>query len=85
MKMLAEYLENAIRFEKMAAEEKDAKLKADFEKQPRLSQARGKESERVRPQNTVRQEYFAPGQSSLTHPTLSCCLSKWRATQNNDQ
>jgi hypothetical protein len=24
MKMLAEYLENAIRFEKMAAEEKDA-------------------------------------------------------------
>jgi len=33
MKMLAEYLENAIRFEKMAAEESDPKLKADFEKQ----------------------------------------------------
>jgi hypothetical protein len=33
MKMLAEYLENAITFEKMAAEEKDAKLKAQFEKQ----------------------------------------------------
>jgi len=27
MKMLAEYLENAIKFEQMAAEEKDAKLK----------------------------------------------------------
>jgi hypothetical protein len=33
MKMLAEYLENAIKFEKMAAEEKDAKLKDHFEKQ----------------------------------------------------
>ncbi len=33
MKMLAEYLESAITFEKMAAEEKDAKLKAHFEKQ----------------------------------------------------
>ena len=33
MKMLAEYLESAIKFEKMAAEEKDAKLKEDFEKQ----------------------------------------------------
>jgi hypothetical protein len=33
MKMLAEYLENAIKFEQMAAEEKDAKLKAQFEKQ----------------------------------------------------
>ena len=33
MKMLAEYLEKAITFERMAAEEKDAKLKADFEKQ----------------------------------------------------
>ncbi len=33
MKMLAEYLENAIKFEKMAAEETDAKLKEDFEKQ----------------------------------------------------
>jgi len=33
MKMLAEYLEKAIYFEKLAAEEKDAKLKADFENQ----------------------------------------------------
>ena len=33
MKMLAEYLENAIKFEQMAAEEKDAKLKEHFEKQ----------------------------------------------------
>jgi hypothetical protein len=33
MKMLAEYLEKAITFERMAAEEKDAKLKADLEKQ----------------------------------------------------
>jgi len=31
MKMLAEYLEKA--FERMAADEKDAKLKADLEKQ----------------------------------------------------
>jgi hypothetical protein len=33
MKMLAEYLEKAIAFERMAADEKDAKLKADLEKQ----------------------------------------------------
>jgi hypothetical protein len=33
MKMLAEYLEKAITFEKMAAAEKDAKLRADLEKQ----------------------------------------------------
>jgi hypothetical protein len=33
MKMLAEYLENAINFEKMAADEKDAKLREQFAKQ----------------------------------------------------
>jgi len=33
MKMLAEYVENAIKFEELAAEEKDAKLKDHFEKQ----------------------------------------------------
>jgi len=33
MKMLAEYLEKAIAFERMAADEKGAKLKADLEKQ----------------------------------------------------
>jgi len=33
MKMLAEYLEKAVEFETMAAQEKDAKLKAALEKQ----------------------------------------------------
>jgi hypothetical protein len=33
MKMLAEYLDTAIKFEQMAAHEKDRKLKAQFEKQ----------------------------------------------------
>jgi hypothetical protein len=33
MKLVAEYLEKAIEFEAMAAQEKDAKLKADLEKQ----------------------------------------------------
>jgi hypothetical protein len=33
MKMVAEYIEHAIRFEQMAAQEKDAKLRAEFEKQ----------------------------------------------------
>ena len=33
MKMLAEYLEHAIKFEQMAAQERDAQLRADFEKQ----------------------------------------------------
>ena len=33
MKMLAEYLEKAIAFERMAADENDTKLKADLEKQ----------------------------------------------------
>jgi hypothetical protein len=32
MKMLAEYLEKAINFERMASEERDAKLRADLEK-----------------------------------------------------
>jgi hypothetical protein len=47
MKMLAEYLENAIKFEKMASAEKDAKLKEDFEKQAtayrKLAEKRAKE------------------------------------------
>jgi hypothetical protein len=33
VKMIAEYLEHALQFERMAAEEKDAGLKADLEKQ----------------------------------------------------
>jgi hypothetical protein len=33
VKMIAEYLENALRFEQMAAEESGPKLKASFEKQ----------------------------------------------------
>ncbi len=33
MKMIAEYLEHAIRFERMAANESDPRLKAEFEKQ----------------------------------------------------
>jgi hypothetical protein len=53
MKMLAEYLEKAITFEKMAAEEKDAKLKADLEKQAatyrKLAERRAKEYKLDRP------------------------------------
>jgi hypothetical protein len=33
MRMLAEYLENAIRFEQLAAAETDAKLKANLQRQ----------------------------------------------------
>jgi hypothetical protein len=33
MKMLAEYLENAHKFERLAAAEKDPALKAEFERQ----------------------------------------------------
>jgi hypothetical protein len=33
MKMIAEYLENALQFERMAAGEPDASLKADLERQ----------------------------------------------------
>jgi hypothetical protein len=47
MKMLAEYLDTAIKFEQMAAQEKDPKLKADFEKQAaayrKLAEKRAKE------------------------------------------
>jgi hypothetical protein len=32
MKMLTEYLENAVQFEQMAADQKDPKLKAEFER-----------------------------------------------------
>jgi hypothetical protein len=31
MKMVAEYLEHALQFERLAASEKDSKLKSDFE------------------------------------------------------
>ena len=47
MKMLAEYLENAIKFDQMAAEEKDVKLKEHFQKQAaayrKLAEKRAKE------------------------------------------
>jgi hypothetical protein len=33
VRMIAEYLENAFKFERMAAEETDPKLKANLEKQ----------------------------------------------------
>ena len=47
MKMLAEYLDTAIKFEQMAAAEKDPNLKADFERQAaayrKLAEKRAKE------------------------------------------
>jgi hypothetical protein len=47
MKMLAEYLETAIKFEQMAARETDPKLKAEFERQAasyrKLAEKRAKE------------------------------------------
>lgn len=47
MKMVAEYLENAHRFERLAANENDPTLKADFERQAaayyRLAEKRAKE------------------------------------------
>jgi hypothetical protein len=47
VKMLAEYLDTAIKFETMAAAESDAKLKAQFEKQAaayrNLAEKRAKE------------------------------------------
>jgi len=47
MKMLAEYLDTAIKFEQMAAHEKDPKLKAELERQAasyrKLAEKRAKE------------------------------------------
>jgi hypothetical protein len=47
MKMLAEYLDTAIKFEQMAAQENDPKLKADLERQAaayrKLAEKRAKE------------------------------------------
>jgi hypothetical protein len=47
MKMLAEYLDTAIKFEQMATHEKDPKLKAQFEQQAaayrKLAEKRAKE------------------------------------------
>jgi len=47
VKMLAEYLDTAIKFEQMAAAENDPVLKADFEKQAaayrKLAEKRAKE------------------------------------------
>lgn len=48
MKLIAEYLERAHQFERMAAEEADSRLKADFEKQAeayrRLAEKRAKDT-----------------------------------------
>jgi hypothetical protein len=50
MKMLAEYLDTAMKFEQTAALEHDPKLKAEFEKAGRrLSKACGKTSYGIRP------------------------------------
>jgi hypothetical protein len=47
MKMLAEYLDTAMKFEQLAAAEKDPKTKAEFEKQAaayrKLAEKRAKE------------------------------------------
>ena len=55
MKMLAEYLETAIRFERMAAEEEDPTLKANFEKQAaayrKLAEKRAKQYNLTPPLN----------------------------------
>jgi hypothetical protein len=46
VKTLADYLDTAMKFERMAADEKDSKLKADFERQAaayrKLAQNRAK-------------------------------------------
>jgi hypothetical protein len=49
MKIVADHLDAAMKFEQMAVAEKDPKLKAEFERSSRrLSQARG----RAKPKNT---------------------------------
>jgi hypothetical protein len=54
MKMLAEYLEKAISFERMASQEKDAKLRAELEKLAasyrKLATARASELKLPQPQ-----------------------------------
>jgi hypothetical protein len=55
MKMLAEYLDTAIRFEQMPAHEKDQKLKADFERQAAdYRKPRRKEGQGIRPRDALR-------------------------------
>jgi hypothetical protein len=55
MKMLAEYLEKALTFEQLAAQEKDAALRASLEKQAvayrKLAAERAKELKRHPPQS----------------------------------
>jgi hypothetical protein len=73
MKMLAEYLENAIRFEKMAAEEKDAKLKADFEKQPPLI-ASSRKRERKSTASKYRPTRILRARAKLSDPSDAILL-----------
>ena len=55
MKLIAEYLERAHQFERMAAAEKDSKLKADLEKQAldyrKLAEKRAKQTGLSLPKN----------------------------------
>jgi hypothetical protein len=54
VKMLAEYLENAIKFEQLAARERDVELRANFEKLAaayrKLAERRAQESALAAPQ-----------------------------------
>jgi hypothetical protein len=55
VKLIAEYLERAHQFERMAAAEKDSRLKADFEKQAlayhKLAEKRARETGLPMPKN----------------------------------
>jgi len=79
MKMIAEYLENAIKFEGLAADEANPNLKADFEKQALgLSQASFGASRQARLAVTARKikltdphQLFPLGPGGKPAPTLS--------------
>jgi hypothetical protein len=53
MKMLAEYFDTATRFEQMAAQENDPKLKVEFENKPPLIASSRNESQGIRPQDAA--------------------------------
>jgi hypothetical protein len=77
--MLAEYLEKAIQFETMAAQEKDAKLKTDLEKQA----AAYRKWRKREPRNTASR--CRRNRSDTPFPAALDCRGHWRGVRCEGQ
>ena len=79
MKMLAEYLEKAITFERMAAQEKDGVLRASLEKQAMAYRKLAADrANRLKPQEPHNQAESVPLASPEMTLPLRVSMQSWR-------